>query len=166
MIGIIDNIEKYFCLEAVLNRDENTIKKFINIYVESGNNICSDGWAAYNYLDNPLSGNHHYRHSHGSGDFGIGVQSTSHIETIWAQIKSKLKENYHIIPPKKFMLFVREVEFKIKIRNMTNDMKLKFFFDSYETSNYASNKDINFIDNCFLNDYSDSNSDDDSFDED
>ena len=86
-------------------------------------------WAPYIYLDNPLSGYHHYRHVHGSGDFGIGVQSSSNIEIIWAQIKSKIKENYHIIPPKKFMLFVREAEFKIKIRNMTNDMKIKYFFD-------------------------------------
>lgn len=83
-----------------------------------------------------------------------------------AQIKSKIKENYHIIPPKKFILFVREAEFKIKIRNMSNDMKIKYFFDCYETSKYVSNKDIKFIDNCFLNDYSDSNWDDDSLEED
>ena len=49
---------------------------------------------------------------------------------------------------------------------MTNELKLKYFFDSYETSKYVSNKDIKIIDNCFLNDYSDSNSDDDSVDED
>ena len=64
------------------------------------------------------------------------------------------------------MLFVREAEFKVKIGKMSNEMKLKYFFDSYETSKYVANKDIKIIDNCFLNDYSDSDSDDESFDED
>lgn len=86
---MIDNIEKDFLIEAVFNRDQNTIKQFISMYVISGNNICSDGWTAYNYLDNPLSGYYHYRHVHGGGDFGIGVHSTSHIETIWHKLNPK-----------------------------------------------------------------------------
>ena len=40
--GIIDNIEKDFRLETVFNRDENTIKQFISMCVDSGNNICCD----------------------------------------------------------------------------------------------------------------------------
>ena len=67
LIEIIDNIEKDFLLEAVFNRDESSIKKYISMYIETGNNICSDGWATYNYLDNELSGYHHYRHVHGGG---------------------------------------------------------------------------------------------------
>ena len=48
---------------------------------------------------------------------------------------------------------------------MSKELKLKYFFDSYEISKYVTNKDIKIIDNCFLTDYSDSNSFDESFEE-
>ena len=82
------------------------------MYVEVGNNVCIDGWTAYNYLDDPLSGYHHYSHIHGDGDFGIGVQSKSHIEAIWAQIKSKIKENYHINSPKNLFFLLEKLSLK------------------------------------------------------
>ena len=94
MIGIIDNIEKDFHIDTVFNRDENTIKRFISMYVDSGNNNAVSDGLAYNYIDNQLSGFHHYR-ANGSCDFWIGVQSKSQI--IWEQIKSKIKENYDIL---------------------------------------------------------------------
>ena len=117
LLGIIDNSSKDFHLEAVFNRDAITIKSFISKNVEIGNNIVSDCYSLYNYLDNNNVGYNHIRHIHGRRDFGIGIQSTSHVESIWAQIKSKLKESYHVIPPNNFMLFVREIEYKIKTKN-------------------------------------------------
>ena len=46
-------------------------------YVEPGNNIVSDGWPAYNNLNE--EGYHHDVHIHGGGDFGFGLNSTSTI---------------------------------------------------------------------------------------
>ena len=44
-----------------------------------------------------------------------GLTSTSHIEALWANLKSIIKNSYHIIPSKKFISFLKEAEFKIKI---------------------------------------------------
>ena len=46
------------------------------------------------------SGYIHIKHLHNTGSFVVGLQSTSHIESIWAQIKSKIKETYPSIPNK------------------------------------------------------------------
>jgi len=60
----------------------------------------------YNFLDEENSGYTRHKYLHVGGDFGIGIESKSHIESKWGQIKSKIKEIYHIIPPKQFILFV------------------------------------------------------------
>lgn len=51
LLGIIDNASKDFCFQAVFNRDAITIKSFISKNVEIGNNMVSDGYSSYNYLD-------------------------------------------------------------------------------------------------------------------
>jgi len=164
LLGIIDNASKDFRLEAVFNRDEITIKSFISRNVEIGNNIVSDDWSSYDYLDNNFSGYSHIKHVHGHRDFGFGIQSTSHVESIWEQIKSKIKESYHIIPPNNSMLFVREIKYKIKTKDMDSDQKIKKFFEIYETTNNVEDKDLYdysntlFLDDLFT-DYEDVNSD-------
>lgn len=92
LLGIINNNTKNFRIEPVINRDADTIKTFLTKYVGSGNRIVIDGWSGYDFLDHPLSGYRRYKHIHGRSDFGYGVPSTSHIENIWAQIQSKLKD--------------------------------------------------------------------------
>ena len=79
------------------------------------------------------------------------------------QIKSKIKEMYHIIPPKQFILFVKECEYKIIFKNLLNTKKTSQFFDCYEINKNFDNNDMKFNDNKFL-DYEDNdgfNSDDD-----
>lgn len=51
------------------------------------------------------------------------------------------------------MIFVREIEFKIKLRNMTNENKIKYFFDCFEKVNCVEDKDVFCEDNLFLTDY-------------
>ena len=123
LLGICDNITKNFRIEASYNRDATELKEFITSYVETGNKIVTDGWSGYSFLDLPHSGYYRIQHVHGGGDFGYGVESASHIETIWAQIKSRIKENYHLYPYKVFMLFVREKEYKIKTRSLNDEQK-------------------------------------------
>ena len=100
---------------------------------------------------------------HGGGDFGIGIESTSHIKSRWGQIKSKIKEIYHIIPPKQFILFVKECEYKIIFKNLSYENKISQFFDCFENNKNFDNNDLKFNDNKFL-DYEDNDgyiSDDD-----
>ena len=108
----------------------------------SGNRIVTDGWSIYDFLEHHLSGYRRYKHIYGRR---YGVQSTSHIESIWAQIQSKLKENYHTIPHKNFMNFIREIEFRIKII-LSTDAKIKMFFDCFNTCQNVDDKDINMTD--------------------
>ena len=97
MIGAINNKTKNFGLETVFTRNSDILKKFVYKYIEKGNTIVSDGWAGYNFLNNNQDYNH-IVHIHGGGDFGFGITSTSYIEGLWINIKSKIKSIYHIIP--------------------------------------------------------------------
>ena len=47
------------------------------------------------------------------------------------------------------MKFVREIEFKIKIRNKSYSDKIQYFFDAFETNKAVNDSDIDFIDNYF-----------------
>ena len=71
--------------EFVDNRDANTLKYFIIAYVNKGNHIVTNGWMGYNFLEEENSGYTRHKHLHDGGDFGIGIESTSHIESKWVK---------------------------------------------------------------------------------
>ena len=48
-------------------------------------------------------------HHHGCGDFGEGEFSTSHMENTWAQMKTKIKSIYNIIPKKYFKKILKKI---------------------------------------------------------
>ena len=79
-------------------RDAETLKSIITTHIKIGNVIISDNWASYHWLKNPNNGYIHNAHSHGQGDFGLGTDSTSHIEQLWAHLKNIIKNIYHTIP--------------------------------------------------------------------
>ena len=93
-------------------RDTTVIKEIIKTHIKSGNVVISDNWAAYYWLSNPDSGYFHHVHTHGHRDFGVGSDATSHIEQLWAHLKSIIKKIYHTIPTENFVLFMRESEFR------------------------------------------------------
>ena len=111
ILWVINTQTKEFRLEATLDRSEVTLKKFITKYIEEGNSIITYGCSGYNFLNNNPS-YYHITHIHGGGDFGFGIQSTSHIESLWAIIKAKIKSIYKVIPNSNLMKLVKEVEFK------------------------------------------------------
>ena len=84
VIGIINTINKKIRLEVSYNRNTNVIKKIIKAHIATGNIITSEGWGGYSWIDQPFSGYIHSTHNHGNGDFGTGVESTSHIEALWS----------------------------------------------------------------------------------
>ena len=106
-------------------RDEDTIKNFVQDYIENGNTIITDAWRSYNFLDNADSEIQHFVHNHGHGDFGYGQNSTSHIEQYWSQLKSVIRQMYNIVHESNINLYVREAEFRISIRNLSYDEKFK-----------------------------------------
>ena len=72
-------------------------------------------------------------HINEAGDFGLGSSSTSHIESLWSQLKALLKNLYYIIPHKNFILYLREAEWRIKNKDKNINAKIKEFFDYYYT---------------------------------
>jgi len=145
VLNIINTSTKEFRILATKNRDGNTLKKFIMKYVPPGNNIVTDGWSGYNFLNR--NGYIRYEHNHAQGNFGRGVQSTSHSENIWNIFKSDIKANYKSIPCKDFLLFLKEEEFKYCNRHLNYENKILEFFECYKLvnlvgSDYVENEDF------------------------
>ena len=74
------------------------LKKFLINYIEPENTIICDGWSSYQFIGK-LNGYTRITHHH-KRRFRVGLTSTSHIEGLWSIIKSKVNDNYHIIPSK------------------------------------------------------------------
>ena len=66
-------------------------------------------------------------HHHRGGDFGFGINITSHIENLWANLKYQIKNIYNKMPVHNFIYFFRESEFRLIIVNKNTESKLKYF---------------------------------------
>lgn len=98
----IDTLNKDVILILSFSRDEDTMKKFVETYIENGNTIITDAV-----------------HNHGHGDFGHGQNSTSHIEQYWSQLKANIHQMYNIVPKSNINLYIRESEFRISKHNLS-----------------------------------------------
>ena len=85
VLGAINTSSKKLRLEITFDRDKETLKRFINTHIKYGNRIVHDMWAGYNWLANDINYTNS-PHSHGHGDFGYGLDSTSHIESVWGNL--------------------------------------------------------------------------------
>ena len=128
VIGIINTHTKKLRLELSFERDTSTMKKIIKNLVQTGNIIVTDGWSAYLWLDLPFSGYIHSKHNHGAGDFWEGYDSTSHIESVWNQLKNYIKSMYTIIPSDNFILYLKESEFRRNINHLDFNKKILELF--------------------------------------
>ena len=137
----INTQTKEFRLEANLDRNEVNLKKFIIKYIEEGNSIITDGCSGYNFLKNNPS-YYHITHIHGGGDFGLGIQSTSHIESLWAIIKSKIKSTYKVIPNSNIMKFIKEAEFKYCLKDKFYEERIVTLFESFKLIQNVSDVDL------------------------
>ena len=83
-------------------------------------------------MDQPGSSYIRVRNLHNEGQFGVGNQSTSHIEGLWSHLKEKIKKTHHVIPAKNIIKFIREAEYKYLIRNKNYEEKIKDFFECFK----------------------------------
>ena len=100
VLNLVNTTTKDFRLVVTKNRNTETLQKFICKYIPPGNNIVTDGWNGYNFLNN--IGYTRYMHNHSRGDFGRGRESTSYAETLWSQLKDGIKSTYKTIQNKDF----------------------------------------------------------------
>ena len=114
-MGAIDNTNRNFRLEASYQRDRATLEKFIRMKIEEGNHIITDSWLGYNFMNSPNSGYIHISHNHRNGIFGLGTQTTAHIEGLSSILKGKIKSAYNVISTKNIIHFIHEAELKLKI---------------------------------------------------
>lgn len=96
----------------------------------TGNELVIDGCPGYDWANNAGSGYRRYTHIHGRNGFGRGLDSTIHVESIWAQVK-ELKSTYKMIPSTYLLYYIREAEWKIKSKTNTYTQKLGNFFEMY-----------------------------------
>ena len=90
--------------------------------------MVTDGWHEYDWVNIPDSGYTRYTHIHGRFDFGHGLQSTNHMESIWSQVKAEITSCYKMIPSTNLLYFIREAEWKIKSKSLNYQEKLEDFF--------------------------------------
>ena len=101
-----------------------------------------DVWRGYDFLDNVINFTQEI-YNQGDGDLGLDKRSTSHIESLWAEIKREFFSIYGIIPMNNFIYFLREIEFRVIIKKQSYDEKLKTFFEcskmEYDTCKFNFN---------------------------
>jgi len=121
VIGIINTHNKLIRLELSYDRTTEVMKKIVKTHIKTGNIVVTDGWSSYLWISEPYSGYVHSMHNHGAGNFGYGLDSTSHIEALWSNLKQIIKNIYYIIPSEDFVLYLGEAEFRRNI-NKFNDL--------------------------------------------
>ena len=83
VIGAKNNKTGNIRLDKFKTRNQNDLKIFINNQMNKNNNIITDGWSGYGFLDTDDAEYDHEIHVHGPGwNFGFGGHSTGHIEGI------------------------------------------------------------------------------------
>lgn len=130
IIGAISFQTKEFRLEGLEDRTISNMEIFIKKYIEPGNNIITDFWPAYNFL-NYKNDYNRIRHVHKRWDFGLGVDSILNIESLWNILKLNIKSCYYIIPNKDLIKFLGEAEIKYNLRHKTNNEKIALFFEVF-----------------------------------
>ena len=133
---------KVFRIVLAINRDSDTLKAFITSNIAIGNYLVKGGWSGHDWINARNSGYRHYEHIHSHNDFGRGLESTSHIEGVWAQLKSEIKSTYKMIPSFNLLFFIKEAEWKIKTRNLTFNEKSDDFFSMFNLVNLVGDDNI------------------------
>lgn len=100
------------------NRNSQTIKNNICKYIPRGNIIITDGALCYQRLNDPFNDYVNSLYNYGHGGFGYGLDSTSHIDSLWSNLKSIIKLINTVIPCEIFSFILSEVEFRRNIKNL------------------------------------------------
>ena len=91
ILGIINNTTKDFRLEGAYTRNSSTLEKFIKKICLGRLQYHYWQFWGYDFIDLTNFGYRRFKHIHEGGDFWLVIQSTSHIESIWNILKSKIK---------------------------------------------------------------------------
>lgn len=113
--SLIENNSKFFKIEAVKERDTEILKTIICHPIGRGINIIIKCWGSYDRSDNPIFGYRRIIHINEQHYFWLGPDSTSHIESVWLDLKRLLTKNDNT---------TKEYEFLKKIIHLNNRGKI------------------------------------------
>ena len=96
VVGVIknNNLNLFRCNITTI-RDSQYLNNFIRSLIQPGNVIVSEGWSTYSFLNNINSGYNNLTFNHGHGNFGHGINTTSHIEGFYGFMKNTMIKIYH-----------------------------------------------------------------------
>jgi len=95
-----------------------TLMKIIRKKVDINSIVYTDSWRSYDGLI--LDGYRHYRINHSKGVFAKNKKNhINGIESSWSYAKRKLAKHYGI-PPARFYLYLKEIEFRFNHRDCKN----------------------------------------------
>ena len=80
---------------------------------------------AYNWNDDDNSGFHRIIHIHGHHDFCHGDESTSHIESVWSDLKRLLSKAYVVVKSENFIYFLKDCEWRKKTSHLNLNDKIR-----------------------------------------
>ena len=123
-VKLVNNKTRNIRCDIFKTRNTSNMNLFIFNHIKNDNNIITDGWPAYSFLDDEDVPYTHEIFIHGpNGQFGFGPHSTSHIEGVWSLLKRQIKKLYSNIPHNNFLLFLREAELLYIMSSLTNKEK-------------------------------------------
>ena len=95
--------------------DTDTLHKAVKRNVRRGSEVFSDGWKAYNGLDE----NSRYIHNviNHAEKYVDGNVHTNHIESFWSLLKRGIIGTYHNVSRKYLPLYLAEFQFRFNNRN-------------------------------------------------
>lgn len=98
LVGLIINNTQEIWIYMVQNLSSESMKNYITSLIPKGNKIINNVSTYYNWLNDADNGYKHSVHNHRHRNFGDGLDSTSHIEQLWHNLKYNITSNYNIIP--------------------------------------------------------------------
>ena len=124
VFGLLKRNGKVY-VEIVKNCTKESLLPIIQGKILEGSTIHSDGWKAYDGLI--LNGYDHYRVFHSENEFARGKSHVNGIESFWSFAKRRLSK-FNGIPGNKFILHLKESEFRFNYRNQNiNALIFKFY---------------------------------------
>ena len=145
VVGVIKNSNlNKVRLNLTTTRNSTYLKYFVERYIKRSNKIVSNFCAGYAFLNQSNSGYSHLTFNHYQGQFGEGINSSSHMESFWAFLKNNIKKIYHCIPSKNLLYFVKEGELRYILREKSDfetlsymETKFKYCYDGCNFDLYS-----------------------------
>ena len=114
VFGLLKRGDKVYT-EIIPDASKQTLQGIIRGHVDLESVIHSDGWKGYDGLVD-IGYDKHYRVNHGANEFANGRNHINGIESFWSFAKMRLTQ-FHGIDKKKFLLHLKECEFRFNHRD-------------------------------------------------